>query len=127
MSMMLQVIAKKSGLFVARKSAVSLSIPQSIALRNHVKGGTNGLYQMKQALEAFAPGLKGLLPASIRKHVSAMEKEGVVPVIHINLRCRVTKAGNKSGICTYYYSSRPHALLAAMLRRMYLDHSVELS
>ena len=55
MSMMLQVVAKKSGLFVTWKLELSLSIPQSIALRNHVKGRTNGLYQMKQAFEVFAP------------------------------------------------------------------------
>ena len=40
----LKIIAKRSDIFVAKRSDISLSIPQSIATRDHVVTGTNGLY-----------------------------------------------------------------------------------
>jgi len=48
---------------------MELSVAQSVVLRDHVKTGNNGLLRMKQCIEAFAPGLKGiLLRPTIVKH-----------------------------------------------------------
>ena len=92
----LTIIAKKSGLFVAKRNDVSFTIPQAIALWDHYDGGTNSLNQLKQSLKAFGPGLKSTLqPLNIQKHVSTLEKKGVIPSKIIDVKCTVTKTGNK--------------------------------
>ena len=81
---------------------------------------------MKQCLEAFAPELKWvLLKPNIKKHVSNMEKQGVVPSRVVEVCCTTTKKGNRKGMCTFYFCSRPTQLLGNMLRRMFLDNSVQ--
>ena len=122
----LKIIARRSNIFVAKCSDVQLSIPQSIALRDHVITGTNGLYRLKQALDAFAPALKGILiRPNIRQHVSRMECNGVVPSNCVEVNCTITKKGNRRGMCTFYYSTKPTQLLSYMLRRMFLDNTVQ--
>ena len=99
----LKIIAKRSDIFVAKRSDISLSIPQDIATRDHVVTGTNGLYRLKQALDAFCPALKGvLIPPNIRKHVREMECKGVVPSKCVEVDCTITKKGNRRGMCTFY-------------------------
>ena len=96
---MLKIIAKKSGLFMARKTDLQLSLPQCIAMQDHFKGGTNSLYRIKQALKTFAPDLKGtLLPSNIRHHVSLMERDGVILSKAVDINCVITKIGNKRGM-----------------------------
>ena len=124
----LKIIAKKSGLFVAKKTDIGVTIAQSMALHNHMKRSTPSLHCLKQALEAFSPVVKNvLMPSSIRKHVSSMEKDGIVPSRFAEVNCSITKAGNKSGMCTFYYCARHRHLLEAMIRRMYLDNACESS
>ena len=63
------------------QSDFQLTVAQSVVLRDHVGTGNNGLYHIKQALEVFCLVLKGVvLPPNIRRHVSRMEKDGVVPL-----------------------------------------------
>ena len=122
---LLKVLAKKNGLFVAERAKMGLSVAQSIVLRDHVKTSNNGLHRMKQCLEAFAPELKGvLLKPNIKKHVSNMEKQGVVPSRVVEVCCTTTKKGNRKGMCmcTFYFCSRSTQLLGNMLRRMFLDN-----
>ena len=97
-------------------------------MRDHYGGGTNSLHRLKQSLEAFAPGLRGtLLPSNIRKHVSTLEKKGVITSNIVDVNYTVTKTGNKRGMCTFYYCSEPAQLIASMFRRMYLDNTFEKS
>ena len=110
-------LVKRLGLFVAAKNEMTLNIPQCIATCDHFKGGTNALLCVKQALETFVPDLKGVLfPSRICTKVSALEKDGYIPSSVYNINCIITKAGNKRGMYTFYYSSQPAALLANMLR-----------
>ena len=41
----LKIIIKKSGLFVAKKTNIQLSIPQCVTMHGHFKGDTNSLYR----------------------------------------------------------------------------------
>ena len=93
-----------------------------------MKGSTNALYCIKQALRAFCPSLKNaLLPSNIRKHESSMEKEGVISSRLIDVNCTITEIGNERGMCTFYYCSRPVELLGLMLCRMFLDNACKSS
>ena len=128
MIVILKIIAKKSGFFVATKSEIAMTPEQSVAMRDHMKCPTNIIYRLKQALEAFSPVLKNaLLPSNIRKHISSTEKECVIPSKVVDVDCSITKAGNKRGTCTFYFCERPGNLLEAMIRRMYLDNAYESS
>ena len=40
----LNALAKKNGLFIAKRSKMELSVSQSIVLRDHIKTSNNGLY-----------------------------------------------------------------------------------
>ena len=125
---LLRAMGKKKGLFMAERAKLSLSTAQSVVLRDHVKSSNNGLLRIKQCIECFAPDLKGiLLQPNILKHVSNMKKHGVVPSQVIEVCCTTTKKGNKKGMCTFYYCSRPTQLLGNMFRRMFLDNTVEKS
>ena len=99
----LKIIAKKSGLFIAKMYALELDGHQFVAIRDHTKGSINALYRIKQALGAFSPGVKNvILPSNICKHVSSMEKEGVIPSKLIDVNCSITKVWNKRGMRTFY-------------------------
>ena len=64
--LVLNMIAHRSGLLIVDHCELLLSVAQCVVLRDHVGTGTNGLYQLKQALEALLPILKGLLlPSNI--------------------------------------------------------------
>jgi hypothetical protein len=64
---LLRSLAKKHGVLFAKQSDFELSVAQSMAVRDHVGTGTNGLARIKQAIELFCPALKGiLLPSTIR-------------------------------------------------------------
>ena len=56
------------------------------------------------------------------KYVSNMEKHDVVPSTVVEVCCTKTKKGNKKGLCTFYFCSRPTQLLGNILRRMFLDN-----
>ena len=123
---LLRAIAKKQGMLFAKRSDFELSVAQSMAVRDHVGAGTNGLARIKQAIELFCPGLKGvLLPSNIRRHVSIMERDGVVPSKIVQVCCTVNKKGNKRGMNTFYYCSRPAQLLENMISRMFMDNSFQ--
>ena len=84
----------------------------------------NSLYRIKQVLEAFTPDLKGTIsPSNIHRHVLTTERDGVIPSKVGDVNCTITKAGNKRGICTFYYCSYPAQLPAAMFYRMHLDNA----
>ena len=124
----LNVIAKKSVIFLTKRSDLTLSVPQSMALQDHVRIGTNGLYRIKQTLEAFAPCLKGtVLSPNICHHVSNMERDGVVLSCIVDINCVITRLSNWRGICTFSYSCAPCQLPKNMLRQMFLDNRFELS
>ena len=75
-------------------------------------------------MDTFLPFLKGrLLPPNIRKEVSLLERQGVVPSKVVEVNCILTRKGNRRGMCANYYCESPHQLLANMLRRMFLDNS----
>ena len=123
MIVILKIIANKSGFFVATKSEIAMTPAQSVAMRDHMKGPTNVIYRLKQALEAFSPVLKNaLLPSNIRKHISSTEKECVIPSKVVDEDCSITKAGNKRGTCTFYFCERPGNLLEATSCCLYLDN-----
>ena len=124
----LHIIAKKHGMLFAHQSDFELSVAQSMAVRDHVGTGTNGLARIKQAIELFCPALKGiLLPSNIRRHVSIMERDGVVPSKIVQVCCTVNKKGNKRAMNTFYYCSRPSQLLENMISRMFMDNSFQKS
>ena len=122
----LRFIAESTGYLVVSHDDLQLTIAQCVALRDHVGTGTNGLYRLKQALEIFLPILKGLIiPPSIRKSISIMERQGFVPSRVIEVNYTITHKGNRRGMCTYYYCEHPAQLLANMFRRMFLDGEYE--
>ena len=45
----------------------------------------------------------------------------------VDVNCTITKVGNNSGMCTFYYCACLANILAAMFCRMYLDNVVETS
>ena len=57
----LKVIAEKSGLLILDHDELLLSVAQHVAVSDHVGTDTNSIYQLKQAIEALLPVLKGLL------------------------------------------------------------------
>ena len=123
---LLRGLAKKQGMLFAKRSDLQLSVAQSMAIRDHVGTGTNGLYRIKQAIEFYCPALKGiLLPPNIRRHISIMERDGVVPSKIVQVCCTVNKKGNKRGMNTFYYCSCPSQLLENMLVRMFLDKTFQ--
>jgi hypothetical protein len=123
---LLKALCKKEGMIFAPRSDFQLSVAQSLVLRDHVGTGTNGLYRMKQAIEIFCPALKGIvLPPNIRRHVSLMERDGVVPSRTVQVCCTVTKKGNKRAMVTFYYCARPSQLLENMIRRMFMDNTFQ--
>ena len=100
----LRSIAKKHGMLFAKQSDFEIVVAQSMAVRDHVGTGTNGLTHIKQTIELFCPALKGiLLPSNIRRHVSIMERDGVVPSKIVQVCCTVNKKGNKRAMNTFYY------------------------
>ena len=95
---LMKAIGKKKGFFIAERSKLQLSTVQTVVLRDHVKSSNNGLLRMKQCIETFAPELKGIvLQPNILKHVSNMERYGVVPSRVVEVCCTTTKQGNKKG------------------------------
>ena len=61
----------------------------------------------------------------IYENTASMEKEGFIPSKLIDVNCTITKIGNKRGMCTFFYCSRPVELLGLMLRGMFLDNACE--
>ena len=101
---------------------------QCVAVQDHIITSTNGLYRLKDVLEALIPVLKGLLvPPNIQNKVAKKEREGFVPSWVIEVNYILTQKGNRRGICRYYYCEYPAQLLANMITRMYLDHTYEKS
>jgi len=89
-------LAKKQGILFAKKSDLQQSVAQSMVIRDHVGTRTNCLYRIKEAIEIFCPVLKGiLLPLNIRRHVSIMERDGVVPSKIVQVYCTVNKKGQQ--------------------------------
>ena len=124
----LRIIAKKHGMLFAHQSDFKLSVAQSMAVRDHVGTGTNDLARIKQAIELFCPKLKGILfPSNIQRHVSIMDRDGVVPSKKNQVCCTVNKKGNKRAMNTFYYCSLPSQLLENMISRMFMDNSFQKS
>ena len=121
--MVLNQMAKKHGYLLVAKDEAQFSASQLIAIRDHVGTGTNGMYRVKQAVEALSdPILKGFFfPPNIRKLISEEEKKGVVPVKCVELNCFVTKKGNRQNMCTFNWIVKPGHLLETMINRMLLD------
>ena len=72
---------------------------------------------MKTGIEAIAPVLDGLLiPSQIRLKMSREEKVGVVRSRVVELDYGITRAGNRWGMCTYYYCENPIQLIMNMLQ-----------
>ena len=87
----LKTIGKQHGLLIAQKKGIKLSVAQAIVTHDHTKAGTNGLYCMKHALETFLPDLKRVISSGICTKVTALEKEGVIPVTIFSIDCTNTK------------------------------------
>ena len=122
----LKMIGHRSGFIIADHGELMLSVAQCVAIRDHIGTGSNGLYRLKQGLEALVPVLKGLLiPSNIRNKMTLKEREGVVPSRVVEVNCTITRKGNRRGMCTYYYCEYPAQLVANMIRRMYLDDAHE--
>ena len=101
----LKYVGKKYDLIVAHKSELQLSVPQAVALRNHMKGVTNTLYRLKQGVETCLPLLKKccfIIP-SIQREVTDLERKGVIPLVVHNVNFVITEAGNTPGMCKLYY------------------------
>jgi len=117
----LKLVAKHFDCVIVKKSETELDGHQCIVLMDHMQKSTNALDCMKQTLGAFIPSLR-ILPTNIRKVVGSIEKEGVVPSTLVSIPdCSITKAGNKRGMCNFYYCKYPLDLLVLMLRRMFMD------
>ncbi len=121
----IRALAKRTGLVVLRQSQVQMDIHEAIALRDHMNSSTSAFCKLAQGLTTFVPDLK-LLPSNIRRGFSEAEREGSIPPEIVTITdCAVNKTGNKQGNCTFYYSSRPTALLALMLRSVFVDGAFE--
>ena len=55
------MIAHISGFLIVDHNELLLSVAQHVAVSDHVGTDTNSIYQLKQAIEALLPVLKGLL------------------------------------------------------------------
>ena len=87
----LKMIGHRSGFIVVDHGELMLSVAQCVAIRDHIGTGSNGLYRLKQALEALLPVLKGLLiPPNIRNKMTIKEREGVVPSRVAEVNCTIT-------------------------------------
>ena len=53
----LKCLAKRTGLVVLNLNEISISVYDCIAIRDWVQTSNNGLYRMKQSIEALAPAL----------------------------------------------------------------------
>ena len=101
----LKMIRHSSCFIVVDQRELMLSVAQCVVIGDHIGTGSNGLYRLKQALEALLPVLKGLLiPPNIRNKMTIKEPEGVVPSRVAEVNNTITQKGNRRGLCTYYYT-----------------------
>ena len=120
----LKMIGYRSGFLIVDHGQLLLSVPQYVAIRDHIGTDSNGLYQLKQALEGLLLVLKDLLiPPNIRNKVLEKEREGVVPSRVVKVNCTITQKGKQRGLYTYYYCEYPAQLLANMIRQIFLDNA----
>ena len=68
----MKYVAKQHGYIMVRKTKFGLTVPEVLAMRDHMKVSTNTLHRMKQAVETFAPLLRGFIPTAIRQKVSEL-------------------------------------------------------
>ena len=107
----LKELAKKLGLLVISRESLQLTPSQCIVIRDYVGTSTNGLYRLKQALEALIPELRGdLMPACIHRKVAVVEGQGVIPACVVEVNVLLTKKGNKHGMRPYTYIQNPMQL-----------------
>ena len=118
-------MAKQHDYIVARKTELELTVPQCIAMRNHMKGSINTIHCMKQSVKMFVPLLSSFIPKVIGKKVSELKKDGVIPSVVHNVNCIITRTGNTIGMCTLYYCACPADLLSNMFHCMLLDNTFE--
>ena len=122
----MKAMAKRSGLFVIEHEKLLLSVADCIAVRDHLGIGTNGLYRLKQALEALVPFLKGLLiPPSIINKVSREERVGVIPCRVFEMNCLLNKKLNKRDMCTFFFCENTGQLLADLQRSTFVSGEYE--
>ena len=98
----LKMIGYRSGFLIVDHGQLLLSVPQYVAIRDHIGTDSNGLYQLKQALEGLLLVLKDLLiPPNIRNKVLEKEREGVVPSWVVEVNCTITRKCNRRGMYTH--------------------------
>ena len=118
----LKCLGDRLGLVVLDPNEISLSIHDLIAIRDWVQTSNNGLYRMKQSIEALAPALAGkMFPAGILVKVSNEDKAGAIRVRVIELDCVITRTNNRRGMRNFYFSVNPMQLVMNMLRACILS------
>lgn len=120
----LRSLAKVFGYSILKNSDVRLDANQCVALRDHMKATTNGIYRLKQSLDAFIPGLQ-IIPPNVRQIISSAERKGVIPSrVELITDLQITKVGNKRGPCNFYFTLRPADLLCLMIRRVFFGQGL---
>ena len=107
---------------IITRESLELTPAQCIVIRDYVGTSTNGMYRLKQALEALIPELKGeLIPACIRRKISLKEGEGVIPACMVEVNVLTNKKGNKRGVRPYTYVKNAMQLFCKMLTSLLVD------
>jgi hypothetical protein len=92
---LLRSLAKKQGMMFAKRSDTQITVAQSVALRDHVRTGTNGLYRIKQAIELFCPALRGTTQVEVMNARTQSNLNGDIMQEKIVLKTGIT--GKKRG------------------------------
>lgn len=91
----LRMVAKKSDFVIRKKSESELSVHETIALRDYMKGSTNSLYHLQQGMKVFFPSVR-FLPANTRQKIHEVKHEGTVsPRILALSNYAITKKGKQ--------------------------------
>jgi hypothetical protein len=111
----LKHMAKPLGMVVVGKKCNELNDLQALAIYDHMKSITQVMKHLVQGLKVFLPDAD-IFPSNISKVMRELEKNEVIPSALVSIPdCIITKAGNKRGMCNFYYCIRPSEFLANMI------------
>ena len=87
----IKYIANQHGYIMTPKRKTQLTVPQVIAMRDHMKVSTDTIHRREQSVKTFVPLLRGFISTAIRQKVLELEKDGVVPFLMHGVNCIIAK------------------------------------